>query len=58
MSKDRKATGGSTKLKKVDGKLIKKLICVHCGCEFESQRQSTRYCSNMCRQAAYRARNT
>jgi|GEM_PF-2950526 len=56
MSNDRKATEGRVKLKKVSRKLIKKLICQHCGSEFESQRGSTKYCSGMCRQAAYRER--
>lgn len=30
--------------------------CMWCGCEFHSKRPHTRYHSNACRQAAYRAR--
>jgi len=31
--------------------------CVHCGDTFEPMRSDSRYCSNRCRQAAYRARH-
>jgi hypothetical protein len=33
-----------------------KLTCARCGCEFWTQRGTARYCSDACKQAAYRER--
>lgn len=41
-----------------DGKLVKEYTCPVCGEVFRSNRQKTRYCSDRCRQAAYRGRKT
>ena len=34
------------------------LLCVHCGGSFTPSRSDARFCSNRCRQAAYRRRVT
>lgn len=30
--------------------------CAHCGCTFDAQRKSAKYCGDACKQAAYRKR--
>lgn len=33
-----------------------RVVCAHCGVTFEAQSDRARYCSDACRQAAYRER--